>query len=257
MKTLASLLLSGLLLTPVFSASASPLPPLPDLTTVTKQLDTLYRAKSAQATISMEVNTAHFSRSLTMDSWSIGEERMLMVIRKPAREAGTATLKTEKGLWNYAPRADRLLRIPSGMLSESWMGSHFTNDDLMQESTYSKDYTSKLAWVEEKGQRLLQLTTIPKPDTAIVYSRIVQVMTEGDWLPLRADYYDGDEVIRTMHFRERKTLDGRLIPTVMELIPTDKPKESTRITYQKLDFDVEIPAKRFTPRGLRQAAQQR
>ena len=136
---------------------------LPSIDDVVDHLDDLYRSNSSHAVMTMTVVRERGTRELTLESWSQGEDDALVVIRAPAREAGTATLMTDEGLWNYAPRADRLIRIPTGLLSESWMGSHFTNDDLMRETSYDDDYESALSWAERDGERHLLVTMTPRP----------------------------------------------------------------------------------------------
>jgi hypothetical protein len=113
--------------------------PVPDVSRVMDYIDDLYRAQSSYSSMRMTVVRERGTRELELEAWSKGDDETLIVIRSPAREAGTATLRTEDGLWNYAPRADRLIRIPTGLLSDSWMGSHFTNDDLMRETSYLDD----------------------------------------------------------------------------------------------------------------------
>ena len=238
-------------------AWATDAPPLPTVAEVTHKMDDLYRSTSSHATVTMKVVTKHFSRDLVIESWSVGKDKALMVIRKPAREKGTATLKTDEGLWNYAPRADRLMRIPSGMLSESWMGSHFTNDDLMRENSYADDYTTTLSWATEGGTRFLKATLVPKPDAPVVYTKIEELMTADEWLPVRADYFDGADIVRTMTWKDVKVMGGRKLPATMVIVPTDKPTESTTVIYDDISFDVRIDAGVFTPRGLRSAAQKR
>ena len=232
-------------------------PPLPTLSEVVAHLDDLYRSKSSEGTFSMEVKTKNYHRTLELDQWSVGKDQALMVIRTPQREAGTATLRTEQGLWSYAPRADRLIRIPSGLLSESWMGSHFTNDDLMRESSYDDDFVNRLSWLTEGGTRYLAITMTPKPDTPIAFDKLVYLVTAEGWLPVRTDYYDGKDVVRRMHFRDVKTFSGRKIPSVLELIPEDDKSEFTKITYVDMKFDVKVDTSLFSPRGVRRKAQQR
>jgi outer membrane lipoprotein-sorting protein len=232
-------------------------PPLPDVQTVTDKLDDLYRSTASEGRMTMEVTTKHYARTLEMDVWTVGEDLALVVIRSPAREAGTATLRTDEGLWNYAPRADRLMRIPSGLLSESWMGSHFTNDDLMRETSWDDDYETTLAWGTDDGTRRLVATMVPKPEAPVVYTKIVQILDAESWLPVRADYYDKDRVVRKIHFKATRDLGGRTLPTVMEVVPTDEPGELTRVTYVRMRFDVPVDKALFTPRGLRQVARTR
>ena len=93
--------------------------------------------------------------------------------------------------------------------SESWMGSHFTNDDLLKQSSWYRDYETTLKWVDRDGKRQLEMTSIPKPDAPVVYTRIVQWLDGASWIPIQADYFDGKTVIRTMHFRDIKDFQGR------------------------------------------------
>ncbi len=232
-------------------------PPLPSVDEVTAHLDRLYRSKSSHAIMEMDIRTAHYERHLVLEAWSKGLDLALIVIRKPPREAGTATLRTKKGLWTYAPRADRLMRLPPALLSESWMGSHFTNDDLVREVSYKKDYDTTVAWTNDGGKRLLEVRLTPKPDSPVVYTRVSFLLTPRDWVPLRALYYDGDEVVRTMTFGEVRDIGGRKVPTLLEVRPADKPEEFTRVRYTRLEFDLDVPASLFTPAGLRKVARRR
>ena len=173
------------LLALVATAEAPPAPApsaVPTLQEVMGHLDRLYRSDTSRGKMEMKVRTKHFQRDLVLESWSRGEDHSLVVIRSPAREAGSATLRTPKGLWTYAPRADRMLRIPSGMLSESWMGSHFSNDDLMRESSWVDDYDTKITPKTEGGKEILELVSIPKPDAPVVYTKVVQTLTREDAL---------------------------------------------------------------------------
>jgi outer membrane lipoprotein-sorting protein len=244
-----------LVLTP-FPAFAED-PPLPSLDEVTQRLDDLYRSKSSKAKMKMIIENDRGKRTLVMDQWSLGEEEFLVVIRSPARERGTATLKTEEGLWNYAPRADRLIRVPSGLLSESWMGSNFSNDDLVRDSSYADDFESELEWIREAGERHLKLTLKPKPKTPVVYDRIVFVMKPDVWTPVRADYFDKGKLMRRMTFSDIKTVDGRPVPMRMELKPMNKKNERTVVVYEELEFDVDVSKKLFTKQGLRRVARKR
>lgn len=230
---------------------------LPSVDDVMDHLDDLYRSESAHSEITMEISTENFERTLELESWSIGEDDSLVVIRSPAREAGTATLMNDEGLWNYAPRADRLMRIPSGMMSDGWMGSHVTNDDLMRETSYDEDYDTELMFVEDEGQDRLLARSTPTERAAVVYSRVDFYMQSDDWMPLRVEYFDGDELIRTFFYEDPEDVDGRTIPMTMRVVPEDAPDEYTRIHYDELELDVDVDESLFTQRGLRREAQRR
>jgi outer membrane lipoprotein-sorting protein len=228
--------------------------PIPDVTTVMEYIDDLYRATSSYSSMRMTVVRERGTRELELEAWSKGDDDALIVIRSPAREAGAATLRTEEGLWNYAPRADRLIRIPSGLLADSWMGSHFTNDDLMRETSFLDDYDASLAGVERDGVRYLEATLTPKPDAPVVWSRLVYFILPEDWIPVRAEYYDEDELMRTMIFEEIQTISGKKIPMRMILQPEDQSDERTIVEYLELELDIPVDDQLFTRQGLRRAA---
>lgn len=224
---------------------------VPELDDVLDHLDDLYRSQSSHAVMRMVVERERGTRELRLESWSRGEDDALIVIREPAREAGTATLRTDEGLWNYAPRADRLIRIPTGLLSESWMGSHFTNDDLMRETSYDDDYDASLSWTERDGRRWLEVTMTPKPDAPVVYTRLVFLLTPEDWIPERWEYWDEGELVRVMTFEDVRTVSGRPLPMRLVIRPTDAPEERTVVEYQVLELDIPVDESLFTRRGLR------
>lgn len=227
---------------------------LPSADEVVNHIDDLWRASSSHAIMRMTVVRPRGSRTLTLESWSRGTDQALIVIREPAREAGTATLRTEEGLWNYAPRADRLIRVPTGLLSENWMGSDFTNDDLLRESSYLDDHETDIAWRVVNGERLLEVTLTPKPDLPVVYTRLVFLLEPGDYTPRRADYYDDGALTRSMIFDQVRTVNGRRVPMRMVLQPADAPDERTEILYQQLELDTQVDPGMFTRRGLRRVA---
>ena len=247
-------LVSFSLLFPVVVA-AEPSLPKPDK--VVAHLDALYRADFSQAKLKMQIKTEHFQRTLHIDSWTIGEDQALMVIRQPARESGTATLRTAKGLWNYAPRADRLVRIPTSLLSESWMGSHFSNDDLVRDSSLKTDFTAALEWRREGGELRLVVRLTPKPEAPVVYTLAIFVLDGSSWLPLRTEWYDGDSLVRTTRYSDVRMFSGRKLPATLTVIPQDAPSEFTSITYESLDFAAKPAPTLFTPAGLRRAARRR
>lgn len=228
--------------------------PLPDVDEVMDYVDDLYRSTSSHTVMRMTVVRERGERSLELEGWSRGDDDMLVVIRAPAREAGTATLRTEEGLWNYAPRADRLIRIPTGLLSESWMGSHFTNDDIMRETSYLDDYDAELSWTEWRGERHLRAALTPRPDAPVVYSQMVFLIVPDVWVPVRTEYYDEGELIRSMDFEEIRVISGKRIPMRLVLAPEDGSAERTIVEYLELELDVSVDDALFTRQGLRRAA---
>lgn len=227
---------------------------LPETQDVLDHLDELYRSSSSHAVMRMTVVRERGTRELTLESWSRGEDSALIVIREPPREAGTATLRTAEGLWNYAPRADRLIRVPSGLLSDSWMGSHFTNDDLMRETSYDEDYEASLSWARREGTRYLQVSLTPRPDAPVVYTELRFLLTPDEWIPERWEYLDEGELVRTLTFHDIQEVSGQLLPLRMVVHPVDAPEESTEVEYLELELDVPVESDLFSRRGLRRIA---
>jgi len=189
-----------------------------------------------------------------MESWSLGKEYSLVRVLSPKSEEGTATLKIDNQEWNYLPRAGRTIKIPPSLMMGSWMGSHFTNDDLVKESQLIEDYDIEIAYQGDRdGVRVWEFTMTPKPEAPVVWGRIEQQVRQGDFMPTWARYYDEDGTLsRTMTFTDFRVLGGRLVPSIMTVTPEDKPTEHTTVTYRTITFDVGLREDFFSLRNLTQ-----
>jgi len=223
-----------------------------DLDAVVKYFEDLYRSDSSISVAKLTVTKPRSKRTLEMKIWTRGEEKALIVIRQPARERGTATLKVDKNLWNYLPRIKRTIRIPPSMMLASWMGSDFTNDDLVKESSYSKDYKYELVGPSEQPKGWLVRFTA-RPDIVGLWNRFELVLSQDARIPIQAKYYDRkDRLARIMHWSDVKVFDGKRIPSRMVLIPADKEGHVTEMVYLDIDFDVKVPDKTFSLSNLEQ-----
>jgi len=203
------------------------------------RVDDVFRGESSTGRASMTIVTEHWTRTLTLDFWSKGKEKSLIRILEPAKEKGTATLKVGRELWNYLPKVNRVIKLPSSMMSASWMGSHFTNDDLVRESRMAEDYDFQVSFEGERGgTEIVELTCIPKEDAAVVWGKVVVIVERARYLPLSVLYYNEDlELMRTMTYSNVRELDGRTLPTEIVIVPQDEPDEETRVKYETIDFD--------------------
>lgn len=217
------------------------------------EVDDLWRSGSSRSRVQMKVKTAHYTRSLVMAGWSKGTEKSLVHIVSPLKEKGTASLKNGNTMYTYLPKTDRVIRLTSGMMMGSWMGSHFTNDDLVKESRLSEDYDPAITFEGERGgQEIIEFELLPKPDAPVVWGRIVTTVRTTDYLPIQSFYYDEDMILaRTLDFYEIGELGGRLMPTVLRMIPADKDDEYTELTYQDIEFDIELADSFFSLHRLR------
>ena len=221
---------------------------------ILNNVDDLYRSNASHSILTLSVTTVNWQRTLTLEQWSKGEDKSLIKVLKPKKEKGLATLRVDKNVWNFLPKVKRVVKIPSSMMSSSWMGSHFTNDDLVKQSRMAEDYTFSITFEGMKdGKEIIEVTCLPNKEAAIVWGKVEVVVYADDYLPLRMIYYDEDLLLsRTLEFTNIEMMDGKMIPTMMNMIPTDEPGESTTVKWEEVKFDVTIGDDFFSLRKLQQ-----
>ena len=217
------------------------------------RVDQVLRGASSRGVATMRVITRHWERSLTMEVWSLGADYSLVRVLSPAKEAGTGTLKASRDIWNYLPKVDRTIKIPASMMMGSWMGSHFTNDDLVKESRLVEDYEIETTFDGTRDTvKVWEFTLTPRQEAAVVWGKIEYRVRQRDFMPLRARYFDEEgELVRTLAFSDFRRMGGRLVPARMDMQPHDKPGERTSVSYAELQFDLGIDKSFFSLRTLR------
>lgn len=209
--------------------------------------DRLTRGDSSVGVMSMKVYKRG-TVSIQMEMWSKGRDKFLARVRRPSRLRGTATLKSGDNLWNFLPRADRVVRLGTSMMGDSWMGSHFTNDDLVKETDVRKHYTCTSH--KREGDYML-VEAAPRPDAPVVWGKVVFKIRVSDAMPIETKYYnERGKLDRTLSFHDVREMGGRKIPTRMVMQPAGRPSERTVVTYNKIRFNVKIPDRIFTLQGL-------
>ncbi len=254
MKIKAALLifaLTGILLSPCVSPSYSTEPSAKE---ILDKIDKLWRGESSIGTYAMKIKTAHWERKLQIKNWTKGLDYTLIRIEYPKKEKGVATLKVENNLWNYLPKIKRVIKVPSSLMMGSWMGSHFTNDDLVKESTLADDYYNEITFNGERdGQGVYEITLTPKEEAAVVWGKIVMLVRKKDFIPLYQEFFDEQaKPVRKMVLQDVKKMGGRLLPTKLTVVPYDKPGEFTEVIYVEIAFDMEIADSFFSLRNLKQ-----
>jgi outer membrane lipoprotein-sorting protein len=216
------------------------------------KVDDLFRSQSSHGLATMTVVTAHWKRSLTLEMWSKGKDKSLVRILAPKKEKGTTTLRSGNDIWNYLPKVKKVIKLPSSMMAASWMGSHFTNDDLVKESRMADDYTFEITFRGEvAGDEIVEVTCHPKPEAAVVWGKVLVRARLQDYLPLFVKYFDEDlQLARTMTFSQVLELGGRVLPALVAMVPEEKPEESTVIHYEKMEFDIGLKDDFFSLRTL-------
>ncbi len=220
---------------------------------ILETIDDLWRSTSSAARLRMVVTTAQYTRTLVMEGWTKGKEKSLIRIISPLKEKGTVSLKDGNTMYTYLPKTDRVIRLTSGMMMGSWMGSHFTNDDLVKDSRLADDYEPSLTFEGPRGgEKVIEFELLPKPDAPVVWGRIDMVVRTADLLPLSARYYDEDMVLaRTLDFMDIREMGGRMLPARLRMVPADKPAEFTELTYLDIEFDIDVPDSLFSLMQLR------
>ncbi len=242
-----------LALAAVPAVAAPPAAAPPDADAIVKRADEHLRGKTGYAELTMTLVRPDWSRELTMKSWSKGHRLSLVLITDPARDRGTAFLKRDSEVWNWVPRIERVVKIPPSMMSQSWMGSDFTNDDLVHEASFVVDYDHAVAGVDTVGGRACwKIRMTPKPDAAVVWGHVELWVSRQDDLEMQVKYYDEDgALVNTMAMSDVRTLGGRVIPTVMAMEPADKPGHKTVLTYRDAWFDQPLEDGFFSEQNMK------
>jgi len=220
---------------------------------ILNKVDDLYRSNASHGILTLAVTTSNWQRTLTLEQWSKGNDMHLIKVLKPKKEKDLATLRVDNNVWNYMPKVKRVVKIPSSMMSSSWMGSHFTNDDLVKQSRMVIDYNFSITYEGVRdGIDIVEISCIPKKNAAIVWGKVKVIVYRNDFIPLNIVYYDEDlKLSRTLKFSNIQVLGGKKIPLQMKMVPTDEPEESTAILWEKIDFDLAIKDDFFSLRKLK------
>lgn len=210
------------------------------------------RGTSSFAEMSVQVVRPKWTRELSLKVWSQGNDLAMVLVTAPARERGVVYLKRKKEVWNWIPSIERNIKLPPSMMAQSWMGTDFTNDDLVKEASIVEDYTHHF----EKDTTVLGrlcycIRMVPKPGAGIVWGKVVLSVDKKDYMVLSATYFDDDNrVASSQRAREVGLLGGRLLPSVVEMMPADKKGHSTVMTYKSLVFDMPIKSDFFSTTNM-------
>ncbi|QYA26457.1 outer membrane lipoprotein-sorting protein [Gramella sp. MT6] len=221
---------------------------------IVKKADENMRGKTSQTDITIKIIRPTWSREMQMKAWSKGDDYSMILVTSPAKEKGTVFLKRIKEVWNWIPSIERNIKLPPSMMSQSWMGTDFTNDDLVREASSVSDYDHTLLGKETiAGKECYKIQMIPKPSAAIVWEKVIVWIDTLDFLQLKAEFYDEDgELVNIMRSSDIKEMGGRKITSKIEMFPVDKEGNSTVIIYNDIVFDEPIKDDFFTTRNMKQ-----
>lgn len=222
-------------------------------TDIIREADEKLRGQSSKSKVTVRIVRPNWTRDITTTSWSFGSEYALIFISSPARDEGTVFLKREKEIWNWQPSIERTIKLPPSMMMQSWMGSDFTNDDLVRESSIVNDYTHAFDGdTTVLGYDCHKILLTPKPDAAVVWGKIISYISKDESLQLMAKFYDEDGyLINQMEGFDVIEFDGRTLPQRVRMTPMDNPEQYTEMVYEGLEFDIDVDQEFFSQRNMK------
>jgi outer membrane lipoprotein-sorting protein len=232
--------LAGLAIVQLLLVTPAAAQPRPD--EIIARMDAAMRGDSSYAEMVMRIERPRYSREVALRAWAKGRDASLILITAPARDKGTVYLLRDQDIWTYDPRIDRTTRLPSSMMAQSWMGSDFTNDDLIRDTDPVRDYHHRLVTITDyRGDRSYLVEMIPKPETPIVWGKVLIWVRVADYLQLRLEYYDQrDVLVSTMEMDQMTRFDDRVIPARITVTPADTEGERTVLNYRQVNFNIPI-----------------
>lgn len=225
-----------------------------DATEIVKRADDKMRGeKSSIVTMSMKIIRPTWERTIEFKSWTLGTDKSMTLITAPAKEAGQSFLRIDREMWSWNPTISRIIKLPPSMLAQGWMGSDFTNDDLLNQRSIVVDYTHRIVSEEEiDGRKCYKIELTPKENAPVVWGKLLFWISKENYLLLRSEYYDEDGyLVKTEVATDIKELSGRLLPTTFELIPEDEEGQKTVVTMQSAEFNVNIEEGFFSQQNMK------
>jgi len=209
--------------------------------------------KSGYSVMAMTIVRPSWECTVEFRSWSLGTDYALTLITAPAREKGQSFLKRSNEMWSWNPSINRLIKLPPSMMSQGWMGSDYTNDDILRESSAVNDYTHQLEGEESVGDRACyKIKLEAKPDAGIIWGQQVWWIDKKDYIIMKAELFDEDGyLVRTEIASDLKVFDGRLVPSVIELIPAEKEGNRTIVKISEMKFNIEVEESFFSQQNMK------
>ncbi|MDE2135298.1 MAG: outer membrane lipoprotein-sorting protein [Alphaproteobacteria bacterium] len=230
--------------------------PAPDADAILKHSYDNYRASSSETTVAMTVHRPDWERHLEMKAWTRGEDDALVRFIAPAKDAGNATLKLDRDTWVFNPKLNQVIKLPASMMTQSWMGSDFSYNDLAKSEDIITEYTHKLTATEQSlGHTVWTIEATPKPGAPVVWGKVT-LKIRDDYVMIEETFFDQDmKPARRMQADKIATLGDRPYPVTMTMHPLDSPSQWTRIDTSEGRFNVNVPDYLFTLSNLQNPRQ--
>ncbi len=224
-----------------------------DAREIVRKANDLMRGTSTYSEISMTIIKPEWSRTIAMKVWAVEPDYSLVYVTEPARDRGSVTLKRKAEVWNWLPSVQRVIKIPPSMMLQSWMGSDFTNDDLVRQSSIVDDYTHSIAGEETiAGHLCWKIALVPKPEAGVVWGKLFMWVSKSGYLELRTDFFDEDgTLVKSFVGSAIKTFDGRSLASHWEMTPVNDPGKKTVLDYRTIKFNMNIDQSFFSEQNMK------
>ena len=225
--------------------------PGPDAEAILRKTYDNYRSQSSESTVAMTIHRPAWERHLELKGWTRGQDDALVRFTAPAKEAGSATLKLARDTWVYNPRLNQVIKLPASMMSQSWMGSDFSYDDLAKSEEIITDYTHRVVAVSQAaGHSVWTIEATPKPGAPVVWGKVT-LNIRDDYVILEETFFDQDmKPARRMTTGKVGLIGGRPYPVSMTMSPLDQPGQWTRTDTGDARFNAALPSWLFTLSNL-------
>jgi outer membrane lipoprotein-sorting protein len=209
---------------------------------IVRKADEKMRGSTMQAELTIKTIRPTWSREMQSKIWMKGNDEAIIIIQSPAKDKGIAFLRRKKEVWNWMPALERVIKLPPSMMNQNWMGTDFTNDDLVRESSIVDDYIHSIAGDTDIDNRNCYIINMkPKPAAAVIWSKVILCIDKKDFLELHSRFYDEDNrLVNTMNAYDIKWMHDRIIPTRFEMIPANKKGQKTEMIYTNILYNKPI-----------------
>ncbi|MEJ6753621.1 MAG: outer membrane lipoprotein-sorting protein [Flavobacteriales bacterium] len=215
---------------------------------IIQKADSKMRGASSFSEMAITIVRPKWQKTMTMKSWSLGTDYSVSLVTSPAKEKGSVFLKRKNEVWNYLPALERTIKLPPSMMTQSFMGTDLTNDDLVKQSSMVVDYTHKILSEEiVEGLDCWKLELIPNEEATVVWGKLIVWIDKSDFMQLKIEFYDDDEeIVNLMNGYNFKMFGNKKLPSKIEFIPLEDQGNKTIIEYKIWEFDKDIPSNYFT-----------
>ncbi|MEH6515905.1 MAG: outer membrane lipoprotein-sorting protein [Halioglobus sp.] len=210
------------------------------------------RGLTSYSEMTMVINRPEWQRSMTMKAWTAGDKQTLVRVLEPRKDAGNGTLSLDGNMWTFTPKINRVIKVPSSMMGQNWMGSDFSNKDVSKNTDIIDQYNHTiLEQREQDGHTVYVIESVPHEEAAVVWGKEVLAVRD-DWVLLTQQFWDQDGVlVKTLEAKNIETKSGRAVPTVLRMSKRETPEEWTELRTAEIEFDIELSANLFTLSNLR------